>query len=150
MTLLDTILVQPRYKMCFTHFKISLSSNIRSPEICLCILISSTKNYRHFYNISAVIVLDQIAIFIEPQTKVFCYVYSRHSSLRRILGSTTMCTQTYIKYTCGCEKNSEFKQCAARIGTNVHCDRISKEKEKDSAHMCKSHMVKPGKDEMRR
>lgn len=61
-----------------------------------------------------------------------------------------MCTQKYIQYTCGCKKNAEFIQCEARAGTNVKCNPVRKEKEKDSAHMCATHMVKPDTDEMHR
>lgn len=56
----------------------------------------------------------------------------------------------YIKYTCGCEKNSEYVQCPERRDTNVKCSPVRRLKQKDSEHMCASHMVKPGTDEMRR
>lgn len=61
-----------------------------------------------------------------------------------------MCKQMYIKYTCGCEKNGEYKQCDERIGTNVKCKPLPREKEKDSGHMCAAHMTTPGNDVMHR
>ena len=53
-------------------------------------------------------------------------------------------------YTCGCKKYEEFRQCTERQGTNVKCSPVSPNKLDDSLHMCPRHMVKPGKDEMRR
>lgn len=44
----------------------------------------------------------------------------------------------------------EFKQCDERFGTNVKCSPVKEEKLDPSVHMCARHMVKPGKDEMRR
>ncbi|KAF2459723.1 hypothetical protein BDY21DRAFT_336313 [Lineolata rhizophorae] len=61
-----------------------------------------------------------------------------------------MRTQDYRKYTCGCRKQEEFRQCAARQGTNVKCSPVSQNRLPNSTHMCPRHMVKPGKDEMRR
>jgi hypothetical protein len=61
-----------------------------------------------------------------------------------------MCTQKYIQYTCGCEKDAEFIQYAVRENTNFKCDQLPGEKLKDAAHMCKTHMVKAGTDELRR
>ncbi|KAI0837091.1 hypothetical protein F5Y06DRAFT_91836 [Hypoxylon sp. FL0890] len=61
-----------------------------------------------------------------------------------------MCKQYYRMYTCGCKKEEEFKQCDERLGTNVKCSRIRWEELPVSAHMCKKHMVKQGKDEMHR
>ncbi|CZT52446.1 uncharacterized protein RSE6_13782 [Rhynchosporium secalis] len=61
-----------------------------------------------------------------------------------------MCVQTYRKYSCGCRKPEEFKQCLARQGTNVKCRPITKEDLAESVHMCSKHMVNPGKDEMHR
>jgi hypothetical protein len=61
-----------------------------------------------------------------------------------------MCTQDYRMYTCGCKKLEEFRQCAERDGTNVKCSPVVQNRLADSVHMCSKHMVKPGKDEMRR
>ncbi|KAF2663981.1 hypothetical protein BT63DRAFT_116899 [Microthyrium microscopicum] len=54
------------------------------------------------------------------------------------------------KYSCGCTKNEEFKQCDARAGTNVRCSPTTKESFPESTHMCFMHMVKPGIDKMSR
>ncbi|UPX20129.1 uncharacterized protein EKO05_0010373 [Ascochyta rabiei] len=51
-----------------------------------------------------------------------------------------MCEQDYRYYTCGCRKWEEFRQ----------CEPVTLIRLVDSSHMCKTHMVKPGKDEMRR
>lgn len=64
--------------------------------------------------------------------------------------TTTMCKQMYRLYTCGCTKDEEFKQCVERQGTNVKCTPVKREPMDPSVHMCKKHMVKEGKDEMRR
>jgi hypothetical protein len=40
-----------------------------------------------------------------------------------------MCTQWHIKHTCGCEKDSEYVQCAERIGANVKCKPVRRLKE---------------------
>ena len=61
-----------------------------------------------------------------------------------------MCTQDYRMYTCGCKKLEEFRQCEARLGTNVRCNPVVQNPLDPSVHMCSRHMVKPGKDEMRR
>jgi hypothetical protein len=61
-----------------------------------------------------------------------------------------MCEQEVRYYTCGCRKKKEFRQCAARAGTNVKCDPVAEIRMPNSTHMCSSHMVKPNKDEMRR
>ncbi|KAK4206603.1 hypothetical protein QBC37DRAFT_300481 [Rhypophila decipiens] len=61
-----------------------------------------------------------------------------------------MCIQTFRQYTCGCKKNEEYKQCAERLGTNVICTPVERVALDPSAHMCRNHMVKQGKDEMRR
>jgi len=61
-----------------------------------------------------------------------------------------MCIQTYRLYTCGCKKPEEFKQCRERQGTNVKCTPTTREELAESLHMCSKHMVKVGKDEMRR
>jgi len=61
-----------------------------------------------------------------------------------------MCKQMYREYTCGCKKEGEFIQCAARRGTGVKCDPVEKVELEAAIHMCSDHMVKPGKDEMRR
>ncbi|KAF2257522.1 hypothetical protein CC78DRAFT_483662 [Lojkania enalia] len=53
-------------------------------------------------------------------------------------------------YTCGCKKLEEFRQCQPRVGTNVKCSPVTQTRLPDSVHMCSRHMVKPGKDEMRR
>lgn len=61
-----------------------------------------------------------------------------------------MCVLEVRKYTCGCTKNEEFRQCEARRGTNVKCTPVRKVDLLDSSHMCINHMVKVGKDEMHR
>lgn len=61
-----------------------------------------------------------------------------------------MCTKMFRVYTCGCTKNEQFRQCDERLGTNVICTRIVRHPLDPSAHMCRAHMVKEGKDEMRR
>jgi len=61
-----------------------------------------------------------------------------------------MCTQYYRLYTCGCKKEEEYKQCEERLGTNVKCSPMNWVPLDPSAHMCKKHMVKEGKDEMSR
>lgn len=61
-----------------------------------------------------------------------------------------MCVQTYRLYTCGCKKPEEFIQCPARLGTNVKCTPVTKDNPSESMHICSKHMVKEGKDEMRR
>ena len=61
-----------------------------------------------------------------------------------------MCEQDFRRYTCGCKKYEEFRQCAARAGTNVKCNPVSQIELPQSLHMCTRHMVKPGKDEMHR
>lgn len=53
-------------------------------------------------------------------------------------------------YTCGCKKFEEYRQCHPRQGTNVKCSPVEQVRLPDSAHMCTKHMVKPGKDEMKR
>ena len=54
-----------------------------------------------------------------------------------------MCTSIYIKYTCNCEKEMEFVQCAERQGTNVRCARATRQQGKFSANYCRAHLVKP-------
>ncbi|KAK8211803.1 hypothetical protein IWZ01DRAFT_246825 [Phyllosticta capitalensis] len=54
---------------------------------------------------------------------------------------STMCTSKLIKYTCGCQKEMEFVQCAQRQGTNVKCDPITPQLEKNSTHYCPKHLV---------
>ncbi|QKX54495.1 uncharacterized protein TRUGW13939_01582 [Talaromyces rugulosus] len=61
-----------------------------------------------------------------------------------------MCTQFFRMYTCGCRKTEEFQQCPERFGTNVKCSPVRWTESGASLHMCIKHMVKPGKDEMRR
>jgi hypothetical protein len=56
---------------------------------------------------------------------------------------TEMCTSWYIKYTCGCKKESEFEQCVARQGSNVRCHPVLKRPRKDSTIYCPRHLVKP-------
>ncbi|KAK4159216.1 hypothetical protein QBC43DRAFT_304845 [Cladorrhinum sp. PSN259] len=60
-----------------------------------------------------------------------------------------MCVQTYRVYTCGCKKPEEFKQCEARLGTNVKCTPVTREDRLSSPHMCSTHMVKQGAHGMR-
>lgn len=54
-----------------------------------------------------------------------------------------MCESQYLKYTCGCKREMEFVQCAARQGTNVKCHPIIKRWVKDSTNYCSRHLVKP-------
>ncbi|KAK8236033.1 hypothetical protein HDK90DRAFT_262063 [Phyllosticta capitalensis] len=54
---------------------------------------------------------------------------------------STMCTSKLIKYTCGCQEEMEFVQCAKHRGTNVKCDPITPQHEKDSTHYCPKHLV---------
>ena len=54
-----------------------------------------------------------------------------------------MCTSFFIKYTCGCTKETEFVQCPERVGTNAKCQPIRKEWRKDSTNYCSKHLVKP-------
>lgn len=61
-----------------------------------------------------------------------------------------MCKIPVRAYTCGCIKTEKFQQCDTRAGTNVPCHPIVKDHLDQSLHMCYAHMVKPGKDEMRR
>lgn len=54
-----------------------------------------------------------------------------------------MCTSWVITYTCGCQRDLEFEQCAERQGTNVKCSPIIKDRRKTSANHCSQHLVKP-------
>jgi hypothetical protein len=59
-----------------------------------------------------------------------------------------MCTQDYRVYTCGCKKDEEYRQCAAKFGTNEICTPMVKNKLESATHMCITHMVPAGKDKM--
>lgn len=61
-----------------------------------------------------------------------------------------MCIQEYREYTCGCKQNTDFKQCVARLGTNVRCDPVTRVPLGVSLHIYKKHTVEPGKDAMHR
>ncbi|KEQ88986.1 hypothetical protein M438DRAFT_265201 [Aureobasidium pullulans EXF-150] len=61
-----------------------------------------------------------------------------------------MCVEKIRYFSCGCKKSQGFNQCIARQGTTFKCAPMVKERLPDSSHMCIAHMVKPGKDEMRR
>ena len=61
-----------------------------------------------------------------------------------------MCRQDYRKYTCGCTKKEAFHQCYRRRGTNVVCENMGWACLPRAEHMCRKHMIKPGKDEMQR
>lgn len=52
-----------------------------------------------------------------------------------------MRVQEYVKYTCGCKQESEFKQCDERQGTNVKCDPIKKVLVGSVQHYCRKHLV---------
>jgi len=62
--------------------------------------------------------------------------------------SAAMCIQYYRTYTCGCKRNEEFVQCDERLGTNVRCDEVHLKPLLAALHMCFSHMVEEGNDEM--
>jgi len=61
-----------------------------------------------------------------------------------------MCIQDCRMYTCGCKNLGEFRQCAARAGTNVKCNPVTQNKVDSPSHMCSRHMVNPGNIEMHR
>lgn len=49
-------------------------------------------------------------------------------------------------HTCGDKKELQFRQCAARLGSNVVCSPVTQNRLPDSKHICRRHMVKPNKD----
>lgn len=67
-----------------------------------------------------------------------------------IINEATMCVDKVRHYSCECMQIASFEQCQEHRGTNVRCDPVRRERLPDATHMCKKHMVKPGKDELRR
>ena len=54
-----------------------------------------------------------------------------------------MCIIETHKYSCGCKRNGEFKQCEKRSGTNVKCSPVTQVARPDILHYCAMHMVPP-------
>jgi hypothetical protein len=52
-----------------------------------------------------------------------------------------MCTQIYVTYSCGCNKNLEFTQCVRRRGTNGKCKPWLRDKSHNVSHYCQTHLI---------
>ena len=55
-----------------------------------------------------------------------------------------MCIQFYREYMCGCKKDEEFCQCAARYGSNVACAEIERTEIYKANNLCRDHCVTAG------
>ncbi|KAJ2899010.1 uncharacterized protein MKZ38_003524 [Zalerion maritima] len=56
----------------------------------------------------------------------------------------TMCSWNYVRYTCGCEKQSEFIQCEKWNGTIGKCKKLVKGGSKASSNYCPTHLIADG------
>ncbi|TLD04570.1 uncharacterized protein E2P81_ATG10615 [Venturia nashicola] len=72
-------------------------------------------------------------------------IFQNHKTL-----SLTMCHYTQRNYTCGCEKPEDFVQCGAHQDTNVRCGRPRRLRIVETPHMCRTHLIEAGRDDMRR
>jgi hypothetical protein len=58
----------------------------------------------------------------------------------------TMCTQTHLRYLCGCKQKGEFEQCDRLydLGVNLQCA-VPDTKDKIMRSYCATHLLKEGK-----
>ncbi|KAM3515305.1 hypothetical protein MY11210_001046 [Beauveria gryllotalpidicola] len=52
-----------------------------------------------------------------------------------------MCSMNRVQYSCGCVKDSKFKQCKLRKDTPIKCDKISRDTPELVDSYCLSHCM---------